>query len=98
MPFCKMVLVFVRDLIVSRFLWRMVKKLEQIEIPYPIAPSSVIKCIWPNRVRMTLHDVTSERDLALNDPGEVLRSTDLNTFEFLDHTPFSLAVVRRTGA
>jgi hypothetical protein len=45
----------------------MVKKLEQIEIPCLIAPPSVIKCIWPGQVEITLHDVTSERDSALND-------------------------------
>jgi hypothetical protein len=50
---------------------RMVKKkLEQIEIPYLIAPPSVIKYIWPGRVPVKLHNVTSERDLALNEPGE----------------------------
>ena len=56
----------------------MVKKLEQIEIPYLIVLPSVIKCVCPSRVRIPLFDVTSERDLALNDPGEFLRRTGLD--------------------
>jgi hypothetical protein len=57
----------------------MVKKLEQIEIPYLIAPPSVIKCIWPGGVKISLHDVTLERDLAVNDAGEFLHSTGADT-------------------
>ena len=28
------------------------------------------QCIWPSRVKIRLHDIASERDLALNDPGK----------------------------
>jgi hypothetical protein len=41
---------------------RMIKKLEQIEIPDLIAQSSVIKRTSPNRAKATLHNVTSERN------------------------------------
>jgi hypothetical protein len=43
---------------------RMIKKLEQIEIPDLIAQSFVIKRTSPNRAKVTLPDVTSERNFA----------------------------------
>jgi hypothetical protein len=47
----------------------MVKKLETTEEPQLAALHFGVTSIQPFRVKAALHDVTSERGLALNEPG-----------------------------